>query len=160
VLGRGMIPTTGRVALHLTVAAMEQSDPAESLPPFEPLPRYARAVLISDFLEPLADLNGVIGRLADRGVTGHLVQVLDPAEETLPFSGRTRFEGMENEGRALIGRVESVRRDYKEVFEEHHAGLKTLARVAGWTFATHITDQPAEAALLGLYTAVAAPRDF
>ena len=45
----------------------------------------------------------------DAGVKGHLLQILDPAEETLPFAGRVRFEGLEREDPLLISRVETVR---------------------------------------------------
>ena len=34
---------------------------------------------------------------AQQGNSGHIVQVCDPAEETLPFIGRKRFEGLEGE---------------------------------------------------------------
>ena len=36
-------------------------------------------------------------QLASQGINGHLMQILDPAEATMPFRGRTRFEGLENE---------------------------------------------------------------
>lgn len=162
-LGRAMTPTAGKVALHLLAEAMAArplGGETESLPPFEPLPRFSQVVLISDFFEPLADINGIVGRLADRGISGHMLQILDPAEESLPFAGRTRFEGMESEGNALIGRVESVRKDYQHIIEEHGEGLRALAHTAGWTFATHMTDQPPQSALLGLYVSVSMPREF
>jgi uncharacterized protein (DUF58 family) len=162
-LGHSMSPGAGKMALHLmaqTMAADDRGGEATSLPPFAPLPRFARVVLVSDFFEPLDAVNRTMGRLADRGVGGHLLQVIDPAEESLPFGGRARFEGTENEGNALIGRVESVRRDYGKIFEEHREGLKALAHTAGWTFATHVTDRPPQAALLGLYLAVSSPREY
>ena len=97
---------------------------------------------------------------AAMGVDGHIVQVNDVVEETLPFRGRIRFDGLEGEGSALIGRVESVVQDYKGLLADHHRGLTDLARAAGWTFSTHVTDQPPQLALLGLYTAVSAPQDI
>ncbi|NQV56822.1 MAG: DUF58 domain-containing protein [Rhodospirillales bacterium] len=161
-LGRRMIPSTGRSALLMLAQAMEErnaaADQTASLPPFEPLPRYGRAVLFGDFLEPKEELYKAIGRLADRGVRGHLVQVLDPAEHSLPFGGRTRFEGMEDEGSALIGRVEGVRGDYQQAMEKLQLGLKDIARSTGWDYQLHMTDHPPEAALLRLYTALALPR--
>ena len=38
--------------------------------------------------------------------------------------------------------------------EAHRAGLRDLARSLGWTFASHLCDQPPEPALLALYTAL------
>jgi hypothetical protein len=88
------------------------------------------------------------------GVRGHLLQVLDPAEPDLPFAGRVRFEGMEQDGIALIGNVDGVRRRYQIRLEAHRLGLRDLARSLGWTFGYHVCDQPAEPALLALYTAL------
>ena len=85
---------------------------------------------------------------------GHLLQVLDAAEETLPYRGRIRFEGLEGEEAALIGRVEMVRGDYMELMRAHRQALADLARSVGWTFAVHRTDQPPQTALLALYGAL------
>jgi len=88
---------------------------------------------------------------ADHGVRGHLLQVLDPAEETLPFSGRVRFDGMEGEGDVLIGRVEAMRDEYRSELAHHNDGLQALANSVGWSYAIHHTDSSPEAALLALY---------
>lgn len=161
-LGSGKTPATGRAALGQVAATLESErtrdeDGHASLPVFEPLPRYARVVMIGDFLSPLDEINSIVGDFAGHGVRGHLLRVLDPAEETLPFSGRIHFEGPEKEGDLIIGRVESVRRDYGEAMNAHHRGLETLVRHAGWTFATHRTDRPPESALLALYLVLSQP---
>ena len=78
-----------------------------SLPVIELLPRYARVVMIGDFLSALEEIKSIVVDFAGHGVRGHLLQVLDPAEETLPFTGRIHFEGPEKEGDLIIGRVES-----------------------------------------------------
>ena len=44
------------------------------------------ALLFSDFLEPIEDTVARFQQIASQGVRGHLVQILDPAEETLPYS--------------------------------------------------------------------------
>ena len=164
-LGRGARPSMGKMALNLMAAALEErldqagAGDVESLPPYEPVPKYGRLVLMSDFMEPLEDINRSLGMFADRGVHGHVLQILDPAEHDLPFSGRTRFEGMEREGSALIGRVEGVREDYRETLKSHQAGLRAIARTAGWSYGLHVTDSSPESALLNLYTALAGPQD-
>ncbi len=165
-LGAGITPTTGRTALFLLAAAIEiteatsKDQPSQSLPPFEPVPSHGRVVLMSDFLEPLDDINRAVGALADRGVDGHILQIVDPAEEDLPFKGRTKFEGMEGEGDALIGKVEGVQKDYQTEFAAQRQGLHAIARTAGWSFANYVTDQSAETALLSLYMALTASRDL
>ena len=161
-LGRFMQPTMGRTALFLMAQSLAETHSATgvaSLPPFEPLPRYGRVVLISDFLEPLDDMRRAIGLLADRGVDGYVLQILDPSEEFLPFTGRTRFEGLEKEGAALIGRVEGVRDEYRTKLEEHQQGLRDIARVSGWNYGLHVTYRPAEEALLRLFVTLGIPRE-
>jgi len=159
-LGTGMVPASGRGVLirlwsMIEAQVKEAVVPNRGLPAFERLPRYGRVVLIGDFLSPLEDVQAAIIGFANRGVRGHLLQILDPAEETLPFSGRIRFDGMEDEGEVLIGRVESVRADYQRALTNHNAGLEALAQSFGWSYAVHHTDRPPEAALLALYIELA-----
>jgi uncharacterized protein (DUF58 family) len=157
-LGQGMSPTPARTAIRRLAATLERDDIVnQNLPGLEPLPRYARVVLFGDFLSPLEEVRSIITYFARRGVRGHLLQILDPAEETLPFSGRVMFAGSENEGEVLFGRVEAVREDYRSALANHQAGLRDLARNAGWTTLSHRTDQPPQVALLALYLALAGP---
>jgi uncharacterized protein (DUF58 family) len=84
-----------------------------------------------------------------------MLQVLDPAEATLPYRGRVRFEGTERELHTLIPRVEGVRAAYAERLAAQQAGLTAICTAAGFGFSVHHTDHPPEAALLALYTALA-----
>jgi uncharacterized protein (DUF58 family) len=152
-------PTLNRVADQVARAAAEATgDDLPSLPTIEPLPRYGRLVLMGDFWSPLPELARVVHAYAARGVQGHLVQVTDPAEDTLPFRGRVRFSGLEGEGDALIGRVEMVKTDYIGLMEAHRRGLSDLARAVGWTLFAHRTDRPPQSALLALFRALAEER--
>jgi uncharacterized protein (DUF58 family) len=158
-LGTGAPPGSGRPALiRLAATIAGKRLPTAGLPAAELLPRHAGVVLIGDLLSPLEDVGSVIDGFMANGVSGHLLQVLDPAEETLPFAGRVRFEGMEDDGEVIIGRVEAVRDDYRAALETHRQGLAALARSAGWTFATHRTDRPPETALLALFLALSGNR--
>ena len=151
-LGSAAAPGSGRAALGRIVAAVEEGVASEdSLPAVEILPRFGRIVLIGDFLAPLAEVKAMVDGFANQGLRGHLLQVLDPAEEALPFSGRVRFEGVEGDGDVLIGRVEAVRQDYRSALEAHLGGLAGIARANGWTFASQRTDRPPEKALLALF---------
>lgn len=157
-MGVSMRPMGGRGALDMLaeIAARRADTGAVSgLPPPQRVARHARVVMMGDLLSPLADVQDVVSRLAATPATGHLLQVLDPAEEALPYAGRVRFEGLEQEGAHIIGKVEGVRRDYAQRLAAQREGLKAIARAAGWSFATHRTSEPPEAALLGLYTALA-----
>lgn len=154
-LGTGVPPSGGRGAMNRLAAMIEDANlKTDSLPRPEPLPRHARVVLFGDFLSPASEVKQAVDALAGRGLRGHLVQILDPAEEALPFDGRVRFEGMEDEGDIVIGRVETVRDDYRDLLQAHRQDLAGIARAAGWTFAVHHTDQPPQAALMPLFVAM------
>lgn len=160
-LGLGMRPVSGRPMIEMLAEAVTRRGDAgavSGLPTAEQIPRHARVVLIGDFLSPLADVQQAVARFATIPVTGHMLQVLDPAEEALPFRGRIRFEGLEREGAALIGKVEGMRGDYMQRLAAQREGLKAIAAAAGWTFGTHRTDASPESALLGLYLALAPDR--
>lgn len=127
----------------------------DNKPPKTYIPRHAQLVIISDFLDPPDLWDDLIRWYVGAGVTGHMLQVLDPAEATLPYHGRVLFEGMEAEGTTTIGRVESVRDAYKARLaaqQDHHRAL--CSRV-GWRYGVHHTDQSVETALMTLYMALA-----
>ncbi|WP_207456050.1 DUF58 domain-containing protein [Azospirillum sp. SYSU D00513] len=157
-LNSGARPDHGRHALDRMTNLLTDPRAASApdpLPRPEPLPRHAQVVLYGDLLSPLPEIHATVSALAGRGLRGHLVQVLDPAEETLPFDGRVEFEGLEGEDELLVPRVEAVRQAYLERLHAHRDGLAALARTAGWSFATHRTDRPPQAALLALWGALA-----
>ncbi len=121
-----------------------------SLPPAERLARLSGVILASDFLDPLPEIEGRLMALAANNVFGHLIQVLDPAEETLPYNGRTEFNGLEGNDRWVADRVESLRPQYVARLAEHRAGLEDIARRLNWSFLVHRTDKPAAEPLLAL----------
>ncbi len=153
-VGDSMPPASGRATLLRLAAALGTAAPNGRLP-MDPLARHGHAVLFSDFLMPLPEVDAAVRRWAQAGIRGHLVQVLDPAEESLPYDGRLRFFGLEGEGELLLPRAEAVRDAYVERLLAHRAGLAAIARAFDWTFSLHHTDEPAGAALLGLHAALA-----
>lgn len=154
-LSGALPPTTGTRALGLLALAL--GNDASGLPPPGRLPRHAERVLVSDFLMPLPDIAAALRALAAEGGGGHLVQVLDPAEESLPYHGRIRFAGCEDEGEMLVRRAEDVRAAYGHRLAAHRDGLAALARALGWSFTTHHTDQPPQVPLLALHGRLSAP---
>ncbi len=151
----GVRPVSGRggldrLAQDLTSAAADDA----GVPPPLPLPRHASVVLFGDFLSPLPEIQAVVGRLAAVPVTGYLLQILDPAETLLPYTGRIRFRGLEREGDTLIPRVETVRDEYARRLKAQQDGLSAICTAAGFGFGIHRTDHPPEAALLTLYAAL------
>ena len=158
-MGDAMRPVAGRSGLdRMAVALARTGDDDAGVPAQSAVPRHARVVLIGDFLSPLDDVQAAVGRLAAIPVTGHLLQVLDPAEALLPYSGRVRFRGLEKEAETLVPRVETVRDAYAARLADQQAGLAAICAAAGWSFAVHRTDHTPETALLGLYSALAPAR--
>nr|WP_245704630.1 DUF58 domain-containing protein [Belnapia rosea] len=159
-IGGGGRSHSGRAGLTSVVETVSAIGKSRSLPPVDPsLPRHARAVLIGDFLTPLEEIHAAVAALAAHPVRGHILQVLDPEEETLGegnrlYSGRVLFE-WRGDGSVLVPRVETVRGLYAERLRQHRAGLAAIAAAAGWTFITHRTDQPPAQALLALWQALA-----
>lgn len=152
----GARPLSGRSGLERLAAdlAITGPDAANGLPPRLPLPRHARVVLFGDFLAPLEEIQAEIARLAAVPVSGHVLQILDPAEALLPYEGRVRFEGLEQEAPLLIPRVDTLRAAYAEKLAAQQAGLRAICTAARFGFAVHRTDHGAGAALLALYAAL------
>ncbi|MEM1306803.1 MAG: DUF58 domain-containing protein, partial [Pseudomonadota bacterium] len=149
-----MRPTGNRNAaerLAETVAQHADDDTlASGLPPRHRPGRFSGLLLVSDFLEPIDQLEPRLAELASGGVAGHMVQVLDPAEEVLPYAGRAEFVGMSNEIRWTAERAETLREAYLAKLAEHRDRLREIARKSGWTFTVHHTDRAATEPLLAL----------
>lgn len=125
-----------------------------SLPPREQLSRYSGTILISDFLDPVDRIADRIEALAASGVSGHLIQVLDPAEETLPYSGRTEFVGLEDNLHWIADRAEKLRKLYQEKLHAHRKALEDVTRRLGWSLLLHHTDRSAAEPLLAIIARV------
>ena len=147
-------PTASRRAasrIAETLAA-HQSDTvlAESLPPEQRIARHSAVVLFSDFLDPPGETIRRMQALADGGAQGHLILILDPAEESLPYDGRTEFLSPSGRDVWVADRVEAIRSSYQERLHAHRDELATSAAQIGWSFMIHHTDRPAAEPLLSL----------
>jgi uncharacterized protein (DUF58 family) len=154
-LGSGEVPRSDRLAAPrlaqaLTATGLTDAD-APTLPPGVELTRFSSVVLFSDFLEPIERVGQTVAQYSSSELRGHLVQVLDPAEETFPFAGRLEFEDAFGRDRLTVGRAEGLRDDYRRTMARHRAELARLAARVGWSFTVHRTDAPATGALLALY---------
>jgi uncharacterized protein (DUF58 family) len=144
----------GRTAPARLAHALVQSAIEDDLPKQSAAPRSG-LVLLSDFLMPIEAIAAQVERWSAAGLSGHLLQILDPAEEALPYRGRVRLHGLEREGDMLLSHAESLRDAYGLALDAHRQALSAIARKAGWRFSTHRTDRPARVALTHLYTAMA-----
>jgi uncharacterized protein (DUF58 family) len=140
---------TSRIAETLSA---HEADPAlqKSLPPPARLSRFSSALLFGDFLDPPQAIAERLRHMAEGGVTGHLVQILDPAEESLAYEGRMEFRSPEGSERWIADRVETLRTAYTQRLAAHRAEIEEAARRIGWSFLLHHTDRPAAEPLLTL----------
>lgn len=151
-LGTGMSPASDRAVLNRMWAMIDgDHNSSDSLPKPELLPRYSRVVMFGDFLCPVEEIAEMIEAFTSQGLRGHLIQILDPAEELLPYEGRILFEDPEAEGKLLISHVASIRKKYEKELANHRYKLTELCRRFDWSIATHRTDQPPQQILLALY---------
>ena len=79
-------------------------------------------------------------RLSREGLEGHLVRIVDPAEEDFPYAGRTRFESPRGGADELFGRAERIRSSYRARFTAHGEKIADAAMKLGWTCTVHRTD--------------------
>jgi uncharacterized protein (DUF58 family) len=131
---RNVIETMAQVIVH-------DSGERPSLPPnFAPAP-FSEVLLLSDLWSPIAEFRAAIGQLAANGARGHVVQVVDPAEESFPYKGRVEFVDSEGLGTVTAGRAERWRTEYQALVANHRAALRAEAEQFGWSFTVHRTDR-------------------
>ena len=76
---------------------------------------------------------------------------LDPAEESLPYSGRVLFQGLEGDGDVLLEQVHDARAQYAERWRHHGDHVSDIVRHANWGHVLHHTDHSPEESLMHLY---------
>jgi uncharacterized protein (DUF58 family) len=152
-----MRPTASRNVIDkMAQAIVHDEGERASLPPsFAPSP-LAEVVVLSDLWSPTPDVLRTITQLSASGAHGHVVQIVDPAEETFPYAGRIEFIEPEGAGSVTAGRAESWREEYQARIERHRAQLRAETDRLGWSFIIHRTDRPASELLLRLHVQMGA----
>jgi uncharacterized protein (DUF58 family) len=150
-------PTGSRnIVEQIAQAVVHDRSERMSLPPdFAPSP-LAEVVLLSDLWSEIGEVRRTITQLSGSGARGHVVQIVDPAEETFPYWGRIEFVEPEGGGRVTAGRAETWRADYAERVQRHRAAIRTETDRLGWSFIIHRTDRPASELLLALHARIGA----
>ena len=115
------------------------------------LPRHAQVVLIGDMLAEPAQIEALFARLSAVPVGCTVLQILDPAELSLPYEGHVRFEGLEGEASILAPRAQDLSVAYEAVMAGHRQRLAELCAGAGFGLIHHRTDQPPQDALLAMH---------
>ncbi|MGA7072785.1 DUF58 domain-containing protein [Bradyrhizobium sp.] len=146
-------PTASRNIIDKMAQAMLHDDADRpSLPPsFVPSP-LSEIVVLSDFWSPIADIRSMLAVLSASGAHGALIQVVDPAEETFPYSGRVEFVEPEDGNVIIAGRAERWASDYVARVALHREQIRVETGKLDWLFSTHTTSRSAAELLLFLHS--------
>ena len=153
-----MRPTGSRNVLDkLANAIIHDTSERPSLPQSFAPSSLAEMVVVSDLWSPTSAVCKTLSGLAANGAHGHVVQVVDPAEETFPYSGRIEFIEPEGAGSITAGRAEAWKGEYETRVAHHRAAIRAETDRLGWSFTIHRTDRPAAELLLALHGRLSAP---
>ncbi len=146
--GIGHMDTLASALIHTSL------DQDFCVPPKKEMKQGQKAVFLSDFLGDWDEIFENLSHAAHQNVDGYIMQVLDPAEETFPFKGRTVLLSMNNQHKFETMRAQSLREEYQEKLAERKAALQQLSKRTGWRYTCHVTNTPATPQLMWLYQAL------
>jgi uncharacterized protein (DUF58 family) len=147
-----MNPTASRNVIDKMAQAMLHDEATRlSLPPSFVPSALAEIVVLSDFWSPIAEIRTTLAGLSASGAHGALVQIVDPAEESFPYSGRIEFVEPEGGGVITAGRAERWADDYVARVALHRDQIRNETNKLDWLFSTHTTSRSAAELLLFLH---------
>ena len=148
-----MNPTSSGSVINKMAQAMLHDDATRaSLPPSFVPSALAEIVVLSDFWSPMNEISTMLAGLSASGAHGTLVQIVDPAEETFPYSGRVEFVEPEAGSMITAGRAESWANDYVARVALHRDEIRAETNKLDWLFSTHTTSRSAAELLLFLHS--------
>ncbi len=148
---------TTRSALGGMAAWLLQNE-GSALPTRQNMKKFSTAVLIGDFFDDPRDIETAIRALAANGVSGHVIQMIDPAEEVLPYAGRVEFRDVEGPRKFLAGKTETLREAYAEKFKAQREAVNRIANSVQWSFTAHHTDQSPASLLMRMHMLIGEAR--
>src|SRR6185312_6603948 len=116
-------------------------------------------VVLSHLWSPIEEIRSTLTQLSAHGSHGHLVQIVDPAEDPFPCSGRIEFTEAEGFGEITAGRAETWRADYEARLKRHRDEIRAETARLGWSFTIHRTDRPANELLMALHARIGEGND-
>lgn len=113
--------------------------------------RRGLTIVFSDGFEPLDDLTGALRRLRNRRHEVLFFHVLDPDEETFPFSSPVGFRPLEGSAQIIepAGAPAAVQARYRARFEAFRRGLRESLQGMGADYVPAPTNRPVDRILLG-----------
>jgi len=155
-----MRPTGSRAVIDRMAESMIHDPAARASLPVGFAPAWlSEVVVLSDLWSPIAEIRSTLAQLSSNGSQGHLVQIVDPAEETFPYSGRIEFTEPEGAGEITAGRAENWRKDYEARLARHRAEIRAEVSRLGWSFTIPRTDRPASELLIALHARIGEGND-
>jgi len=147
-----MNPTSSSSVIDKMAQAMLHDDADRlSLPPSFVPSALAEIVVLSDFWSLISEIRSMLAGLSASGAHGTLVQIVDPAEETFPYSGRIEFVEPEIGSAITAGRAERWASDYVARVALHRDEIRSETNKLDWLFSTHTTSRSAAELLLFLH---------
>lgn len=151
-----MNPTSSRnVVDKMAQAMLHDNATRDSLPPNFVPAALAEVVVLGDFWSPISEIRTMLAGLSSNGAHGTLVQIVDPAEESFPYSGRVEFIEPESGNVITAGRAEKWATDYVARVAAHRDEIRNETGKLGWLFSTHTTTRSAAELLLFLHSGMA-----
>jgi uncharacterized protein (DUF58 family) len=132
--------------------------PAQAaLPPALPAAARSMVLMIGDFLSEPDDVARAIRAVSSEGAIGELVMIVDPIEETYPFSGNTEFLHPAGSLRVLTPRAQNLRDAYLARLAAHRETIRAICARSGWGMSIHRTDGSPAEMLLALRMRLSGP---
>ena len=128
-----------------------------ALPPALPAAPRSMVLMIGDFLSEPEDVARTIRAISAEGAIGELVMVVDPIEETYPFSGNTQFLHPAGSLSVLTPRAQNLRDAYLARLAAHRETIRGICARSGWGMSIHRTDELSAEMLLALRVRLSAP---
>ena len=151
-------PILSRKAAEHLAEALVLTPPQTQFPVKPDLGPYSDLVLISDFLDPVDEIGARLKELSKLGTRGHVVQVVDPAEEVFPYDGRVEFNDPETGEQLTIGKAQAIQEKYVDEIAARTIALSQTSSKLGWSFLRHHTDRLASEILGNLHLHLAERR--
>ena len=127
------------------------------LPPAMPAATRSMVLMLGDFLSEPEDVARAMQAVSAEGAIGELVMIVDPIEETYPFSGNTEFLDPAGALTVLTPRAQNLRDAYLARLAAHRETIRAICARSGWGMSIHRTDASPAEILLALRMRLSAP---
>ena len=114
-------------------------------------------LMLGDFLSEPEEVARAIRAVSAEGAIGEIVMIVDPIEETYPFSGHTEFLDPAGSLTVLTPRAQSLRDAYLARLAAHREAIRGVCVRSGWGMSIHRTDGSPAEVLLALRTRLSTP---